>query len=67
VLNPSSSFRGEIKLTNVIRLAIGRLGHAFDTRLVSPKELNHAQLLGDQVARHSHYSASKSRRSYRLS
>jgi len=54
-------------LTNVIRLAIGRLGHAFDTRLVSPKELNHAQLLGDQVARHSHYSASKSRRSYRLS
>ncbi|MEE8046497.1 MAG: hypothetical protein V3T49_06635 [Dehalococcoidia bacterium] len=53
-------------MNNVIRLALSRLGHAFDTRLVSSKELGQASLLGDQVARHSHYSASKTRRGYRL-
>jgi len=52
-------------LNNVIRLAISRLSHAFDTRLVSPKELNQAILLGDPVARHSHYPTSPTRRNYR--
>ncbi|MDE0593246.1 MAG: hypothetical protein OSB68_08460 [Dehalococcoidia bacterium] len=53
-------------MSNVIRLAFVRLGHAFDTKLVSAKELNQASLLGDQVARHSHYASSKTRRSYRV-
>ncbi|MEK9675663.1 MAG: hypothetical protein VW271_03870 [Chloroflexota bacterium] len=47
-------------MTNVIRLVFGRLGHAFDTRLVSPKELDHAVIFGDQVARHSHYPTPRS-------
>ncbi|MBT4125936.1 MAG: hypothetical protein HOJ22_01925 [Chloroflexi bacterium] len=54
-------------MSNVIRLAFQRLGHAFDTKLVSAKELNQANLLGDQVARHSHYAANKTRRGYRVS
>ena len=52
-------------MNNVIRLAFSRLGHAFDTRSVSAKELNQAILLGDPVARHSHYPTSATRRSYR--
>ncbi|MDA1279712.1 MAG: hypothetical protein O3B95_06665 [Chloroflexi bacterium] len=48
-------------MTNVIRLAFERLGHAFDTRLVSPKEMTQARLLGDQVARHSHYHVIKAK------
>ncbi|MCX8277138.1 MAG: hypothetical protein OTJ43_02560 [Dehalococcoidia bacterium] len=55
------------KLSNVIRIAFRRLDHAFDTKLVSAKELNQANLLGDQVARHSHYAESKTRRGYRVS
>ena len=61
--NPISSFNGEFELTNVTRLVIERLGHAFDTRLVSPKELDQANLLGDQVARHSHYGSVRTERS----
>ncbi|MDG0867520.1 hypothetical protein [Candidatus Lucifugimonas marina] len=54
-------------MSNVIRLAFRRLGHAFDTKLVSAKELDQANLLGDQVARHSHYASSKTRRTYQVS
>ncbi|MDA0595658.1 MAG: hypothetical protein O2921_00605 [Chloroflexi bacterium] len=53
-------------MNNVIRLAFERLGHVFDTRLVSAKELNQAILLGDQVARHSHYTTIKTLRDYRI-
>ena len=66
VWNPSRSLYGAIELNNVIRLAFSRLGHAFDTRLVSAKELNQAILLGDPVARHSHYRTSTTRRGYRV-
>ncbi|MBT3994497.1 MAG: hypothetical protein HOF01_01750 [Chloroflexi bacterium] len=53
-------------MSNVIHLAFERLGHAFDTKLVSAKELDQAILLGDQVARHSHYATSKTLRDYRI-
>jgi hypothetical protein len=59
VLIPFSSFRGEINLNNVIRLALGRLGHAFDTHLVSSKELTQAFLLSEQVTHHSSFTDSK--------
>ena len=52
-------------MNNVIRHAFSRLGHAFDTRLVSAKEMNQAILLGDPVARHSHYPTSATNRSHR--
>gem|GEM_PF-6036634 len=35
-------------MNNVIRLALGRLGHAFDTHQVSSKELTQAYLLSEQ-------------------
>ncbi|MGY8879294.1 MAG: hypothetical protein ACKVKV_01315 [Dehalococcoidia bacterium] len=53
-------------MSNVIRLVFDRLGHAFDTKLVSAKELNQAILLGDQVARHSHYTTIKTLRDHRI-
>ncbi len=62
----SSFFCGEINLNNVIRLALGRLGHAFDTHQVSSKELTQAYLLSEQVTHHSNFTDSKSRVYYRL-
>jgi hypothetical protein len=46
-------------LSNVFRLAFNRLGHIFETRLMSEKELNQAILLGDPVARNSHHAEIK--------
>jgi hypothetical protein len=34
--------------------------------MVSPKELNQAYLLGDPVARYSHYRENRTRRGYRV-
>ncbi|MCH7983709.1 MAG: hypothetical protein J4O01_11820 [Chloroflexi bacterium] len=42
-------------MNNVIRLAFRRLGHVFDTRVMSEKELNQAILLGEAGARHNLY------------
>ena len=67
MLTPLSSFFcGDNNLNNVIRLAFGRLGHAFDTHLVSSKELTQAYLLGEQVTHHSSFFDSKNRVYYRL-
>ena len=59
-------FYGEINLNNVIRLALGRLGHAFDTHQVSSKELTQAYLLGEHVTHHNSFTDSKNRVYYRL-
>ena len=66
MLIPFSSFYGEIDLNNVIRLALRRLGHAFDTHLVSSKELTQAYLISEQVTHHSSFTDSKNRVYYRL-
>lgn len=42
--------------------AFERLSHGFDTKLVGEREFQHAALLGDAVARNSHYRQTRNRR-----
>jgi len=42
--------------------ALQRLSHGFDTKLVGEREMQHATLLGDSVARTPHYPEPRKRR-----
>ena len=49
-----------------MRLALNqafvRLSHGFETKLVGEREMQHAALLGDAVARNPHYPVARKRR-----
>lgn len=42
--------------------AFERLSHGFETKLVGEREMQHAALLGDDVARNKHYPVTQKRR-----
>ncbi|MXX92360.1 MAG: hypothetical protein F4Y63_02755 [Chloroflexi bacterium] len=42
-------------MRQALNQALQRLSHGFDTKLVGEREMQHATLLGDSVARMPHY------------
>ena len=49
-------------MRQALNQALQRLSHGFDTKLVGERELQHATLLGDPVARVPHYPETRKRR-----
>ena len=49
-------------MRQALNQALQRLSHGFDTKLVGDRELQQAALLGDAVARNSHYPEPRKRR-----
>jgi len=48
-------------LKQALNQAFQRLTHGFDTKLVGDREMQHAMLLGDSVARMPHYPTPRKR------
>ena len=49
-------------MRQALNQALQRLSHGFDTKLVGEREMQHAMLLGDSVARMPHYPNPRKRR-----
>ena len=56
------SAKGADELRQALNQAFQRLSHGFDTKLVGEREMQHAMLLGDSVARMPHYPSPHKRR-----
>ncbi len=54
--------KGADELRQALNQAFQRLSHGFDTKLVGDREMQHATLLGDSVARVPHYPNPRKRR-----
>ena len=62
VLVTRQTAKGADELRQALNQAFQRLSHGFDTKLVGDREMQHATLLGDSVARMPHYPALRKRR-----